>query len=1432
MVYVAAFSCAGLWSILGEETMDRIVENELKQQIDRAEVVSFDVFDTLLLRRLSHPEDVFDIVAERVKEPDFKQQRRAAQTRASDRVIRDEKRPHANLEEIYEELGKIYGKDKSAEAMSAELDAENDALYGNPELKAVYDYAVSRHKRVIAVTDMYLSARQIEEFLRKSGYKDIAKVYCSADLGKAKFNEQIFPEVLREENIKPQEMLHIGDSRLHDYEFPRKLGIRTFLYSPEKSTAECDAVYGTDDLLLGAVYRSLYKKSRGFWYNLGVRVGGPVYLGLYLWLRKLGVLKSERLYLLSRDGYNLWKLLGKLGYKNARYVETSRRALLLAGMTEINDENLQQLPPFTFNQTIRDILRFMNLPADRIKGLEECGFSGPDDRIRDLTDMENFKKLYAINSDVFLSVCERERKNAAAYLKSLGLADSNNAVFFDCGWSGSSQYLLEKLLKAAGKPCLTDFYYFGIKKSQKAASQLSGKSFKTYAFGPDQDTDELERIVNESTVVAELFFSAPQSSVKCYSDEAKPVFDDDSFNQNNELLADGIADFVSAALPLVEKFGIRVTPEMSLHALRHLIENPSERESIEIGNIKDFDSWTVEDSNTKYVGYITRKQFDEHLAEIYWPQGIFRRPDVPAELKKKVAEKFGLAWNPPAVRYNLEDFQSIANYHKFLREKCARQDEAAPVISNGPAFSVVMPVYNTIEEQLTAAVDSVLSQTYKNFELILVDDCSSWKNVRPFLEKISENNHVKVIFREKNGGISEATNTGLQKASGDFIVFMDCDDTIENNALQEFASEIIRHPDADFIYSDEDKITEDGKLRHMPFFKPDWSPDLFLSMMYTNHLSAFRRSIVTKTGGLRTEYNGAQDYDFLLRFTEHTEPKRIRHIPKVLYHWRERSQSISQSMSAKSNVPLTTKLLKEDYLKRNGISGYAEEIPGIGQYRVVYNVSGKPLVSIIIPSKDNPELIKKGVGSIIKRTSYKNYEIIVVDNGSNARNREAVSSFLKKHGCRYVYEKADFNFSGMCNTGAKAAKGDFLLFLNDDIEIIQDDWLSRMLGACQQKHIGAVGAKLYYPESTLIQHAGISNIFEGPSHNFLRWDDRSPSYFAFNWIEYDCASVTGACLMVSAANFHAAGCFNEDLPVAYNDVDLCYRLVERGLYNVVRNDVCCYHHESYSRGSDEADKKKHERQLAEMKKLYDLHPEFLHRDPFLNPNIRFYSVPLMFSGVDNASAVEVQQIKDRYNVSEPLPPGEYRKKLKPVDKAILKLLGFTAPEGWAHQAILKNSYVQKRLHKIESRTGRRLWERRDFEHFDCPLDAPNFRKQNKFCCYIDSFSFERKTNVVSFTGWCIFRGIPSDEGRLSFIVKTGGRFVRLPLEVVLRHDVTQSVADGISYDKAGFFAGQNLSGSVLEGKFSPRKAFLYYEHDEIKVLIPLVRCAHGDNVVF
>jgi glycosyltransferase involved in cell wall biosynthesis len=425
-----------------------------------------------------------------------------------------------------------------------------------------------------------------------------------------------------------------------------------------------------------------------------------------------------------------------------------------------------------------------------------------------------------------------------------------------------------------------------------------------------------------------------------------------------------------------------------------------------------------------------------------------------------------------------------------------------------------------------------------------VDDHSSWENVVPVLRSYEENSHVQVIYRETNGHISVATNDGIKCATGEFIAFMDCDDIIDPDALYEMAKMLNENPELDFIYSDEDKITEDGKIRHLPFFKPDWSPDLFMSMMYTNHLAIYRTSIVKKIGGLRSAYDGCQDYDMTLRFMEKSNNKKVGHVSKILYHWRERKESLAFAVASKNYATEATRYAKEDALRRRKLKGHMEFIPEMSQYRTVYEIQEEPLVSIIIPSKDHPDVLKQCIDSIIGFTSYSNYEIIVVDNGSNDENKEEIERYLENKKIKYIYNSYEFNFSKMCNIGSNASRGEYVLFLNDDVEIIQSDWMSRMMGQAMLPHVGCVGAKLFYPESTVIQHAGVSNIKEGPSHNFL-WCDDSASYsMGFNWIDYDCIVVTGACLLVSKKIFNDIGNFDESFPVAYNDVDLCFRVYE------------------------------------------------------------------------------------------------------------------------------------------------------------------------------------------------------------------------------------------------------------------------------------------------
>ncbi|HCI73874.1 MAG TPA: hypothetical protein DHV42_04960, partial [Lachnospiraceae bacterium] len=520
-------------------------------------------------------------------------------------------------------------------------------------------------------------------------------------------------------------------------------------------------------------------------------------------------------------------------------------------------------------------------------------------------------------------------------------------------------------------------------------------------------------------------------------------------------------------------------------------------------------------------------------------------------------------------------------------------------LTRNPMFSVVVPVYNVEDSLLSACIESVRDQSYPNWELILVDDCSSWESVRTTLRRYEEDRRIKVIYRKENGNISRATNDGLAAAKGDFIAFADCDDVLAPNALYEMAVVLNEHPEYDFIYSDEDKLSEDGTLRHDPFFKPDWSPDTFFSMMYTNHLAVYRAELVKKTGGLRPEFDGAQDYDFTLRFLELTDNSRVGHIPKVLYYWRERKESAATGAEAKPYALIANERAKAEALLRRGISAKTEFVEKMNQYRVVYDCIGTPLVSIVIPSKDNVQILTQCIRSIRRHTDYPNYEIILVDNGSSSENREKITRLTEKYGVRYHYEKMEFNFSRMCNIGAGLARGEYILLLNDDIEVTQDDWLSRMTGQAMQAHTGAVGAKLLYPDSTRIQHDGVVNRRNGPAHILQGQYDRNIYYYGRNLLDYNCFAVTGACLMVSAEHYRQVGGMDEELHVTYNDVDLCLNLSALGLYHVVRNDVVLYHHESVSRGLDGKSDEKLGRLLSEQRHMWEKHPEYKNgNDPF------------------------------------------------------------------------------------------------------------------------------------------------------------------------------------------------------------------------------------------
>ncbi|ADG05619.1 glycosyl transferase family 2 [Kyrpidia tusciae DSM 2912] len=518
-----------------------------------------------------------------------------------------------------------------------------------------------------------------------------------------------------------------------------------------------------------------------------------------------------------------------------------------------------------------------------------------------------------------------------------------------------------------------------------------------------------------------------------------------------------------------------------------------------------------------------------------------------------------------------------------------------------PVISVLVPVYNTEERWLRKCIESVQNQFYPHWELCIADDCSPNPRVREILEEYARKDHrIKLIFRETNGHISEASNSALSLATGDFVALLDHDDELAPHALLENVLLLNQHPDADMIYSDEDKIDENGK-RYDPFFKPDWSPDTFLSQMYTCHLGVYRTELVRKIGGFRKGFEGAQDYDLVLRLTEETE--RIYHIPKVLYHWRATSQSTASSAAVKPYAQTAgLRALKEALLRRKE-DGWVEQVDGV--YRVHYVISKEPLVSIIVPTRDMAELLDRCLVSLFERTSYKNFEVIIVDNGSCKQETcDVFKKWVRQEPVRVRVERIDipFNYSRLNNMAVRHAKGELLLFLNNDIEILSpDSWLAEMVGQAERKTVGAVGAMLLYPDYT-IQHAGVVLTGGVAGHSHKHFPVDAPGYFGRLRTISNYSAVTGACLMVKKELFDLVGGFDERLEIAFNDVDFCLKLLQRGFYNVWLPHVRMVHYESKSRGYEDTPEKQ-ERFLREIQLMRERWGHHIGSDPFYNPNL-------------------------------------------------------------------------------------------------------------------------------------------------------------------------------------------------------------------------------------
>ncbi len=529
--------------------------------------------------------------------------------------------------------------------------------------------------------------------------------------------------------------------------------------------------------------------------------------------------------------------------------------------------------------------------------------------------------------------------------------------------------------------------------------------------------------------------------------------------------------------------------------------------------------------------------------------------------------------------------------------------ETLPLLTRRPTISIVMATYNTPERYLRAAIDSVREQIYPHWQLCIADDASTNAAVRPILgEYAAIDERIDVVYRPQNGHISQATNSALDIATGDFVGFLDHDDVLPMEALYEVASLVERNPDADIMYSDEDKLDESGGLFD-PFFKPDWSPDTLLSRMYTCHFAVYRRRLVEEVGRLRPQFDGSQDYDLILRLSERTD--RIHHIPKILYHWRVHPESTAAASSAKPYAADAAERAIEEALARRGEPGSATARTDVaGAYVVRYELRERKQVSIIIPTRDHGEDVDRCLESIFKHGSYENFEVLLVDNGSTDPSSLATFERWAARDARVRVLRYDvpFNFSQINNYAVSRSSGEYLLFLNNDTEVMTPDWLEAMVEQAQRPSIGAVGAMLLYPDMT-IQHAGVVvgvGGVAGHSHKNLPAD--APGYFHMLKAINNYSAVTGACLMVRRAAFDQVGGFDEELAVAFNDVDLCLKLQAAKYRNVCLPHVQLIHFESKSRGYEDSYNKQVRFEDEKRLMIQRWHTN-AHVDPCYNPNL-------------------------------------------------------------------------------------------------------------------------------------------------------------------------------------------------------------------------------------
>lgn len=543
-------------------------------------------------------------------------------------------------------------------------------------------------------------------------------------------------------------------------------------------------------------------------------------------------------------------------------------------------------------------------------------------------------------------------------------------------------------------------------------------------------------------------------------------------------------------------------------------------------------------------------------------------------------------------------------YNNRLTEK-EKENQRNKKFPYSPLISIITPLFNTPKEFFEDYIKSIQNQTYSNWEICLVD--ASDKPLEYIKEIIKNENRIKYKKLDENKGISLNSNEAIKMTNGEFIALIDHDDIIAENALFEVIEYINKYPNTDFIYSDEDKFKNNLEDRYFPFFKPDFSPDFLRSTNYICHLSVIKKDLLDEVGWFRKEFDGAQDYDLILRVTE--KAKKIVHIPKVLYHWRVHDFSTSQNIEKKMYAIEAGKRAIEEHCHRIGlpIISVEEETP-LGLYRVRYKLKGNPLVSIIIPNKDSISYLKRAINSILKST-YLNYEIIIVENNSKNKKTFKYYDIIQKNSKIKVieYKEKGFNFSKLNNLAAKYAKGEYILLLNNDIKVINNDWLEEMLSICQRDDVGIVGAKLLYKDKT-IQHAGVIIGMGGIAGHVNRTiPSKSPGYYGRAKVINNYSAVTAACLMTKKDLYDKVEGLDENLEVAFNDVDYCMKIRSIDKLVVYTPYAKLYHYESKTRGYEDTPEKKRRfnREINFFKRKWS--KELKDGDPYFNINLDLYS---------------------------------------------------------------------------------------------------------------------------------------------------------------------------------------------------------------------------------